>query len=200
MFLAVSCDEENPEETRTYLEYGFTDGEGELHSGYYCGYKSAVKEFDKNNATITFYYGNIYSSNQLKAYPDVENILFYVYFINGLHKYSEYAGQYDFENDPYLSLIKVIDDFFAGQYKVNRVKYGEIDGIDLYKSVYNHSEIISIPEEAFMGESGILGFNIIEYRIYNNGTEPEFRNGASAHIYYKTSGDKVVLSEKPFEN
>ncbi|MGI6228772.1 MAG: hypothetical protein ACOYIN_03935 [Christensenellales bacterium] len=199
MAFAAGCSEEEFEESKTGLEYGFTTGGCDPHPGYYCGYKSNKREFDIKTVTMEFSYGTTRSSNYLQVYPERKNILIHVYLVNYLRSNSEYAGNYDFENNPYLFFIKEIDGFFDGQYKAKLVPRGA-NPINIEDIQYTHSEIITIPGEAFIGEIGRLDFVIKEYIIFHEDKEPEYGYFGAAILYYKVFGDSVVLSETPFEN
>lgn len=201
MAFAAGCGEGEFAESKTGLEYGFTTGGGDVNPDYYCGYKSDTKEFYKNDSLINFYYGTIHSSSYNGIYPDIEKISIHVFFANDYRRKSEFnLKQYDFEKDPYLFFIKEISDFFEGQYKV-KIVY-ESDGLDAgYGHIqYSFSEILKIPEGVFIEESGLIYFCIEEYIKYENNPTPVYGSGGGASFYYKVLGDKVILSETPFEN
>ena len=60
---------------------------------------------------------------------------------------------------------------------------------------FNHSETITIPQEIFTEESGIIYFSVFG----TNQREPEPQNKVITGIgfYYKVVGEKVQLSKQP---
>ena len=61
--------------------------------------------------------------------------------------------------------------------------------------LYNHSEILTIPQELFTKESGIIQFCICSANEREN---ENFRIIAASAIYYQKEGNKIILSSEDF--
>ena len=169
------------EKESSVLESGFKPSASDETSPYFAAYKSDKTEFDIDNVTLEFFYGGNYS-------PEIEFEL-------------EHGSNYPwfdigFKNDEHdRVLIKRVEENFVSEKYRCRVILSE--NRETYEVKYNHSETITIPKEMFTKETGIIWF--LTYGENPRDFEPKYQSLAGTYIHYKIVGDKVFLSNKPFE-
>lgn len=155
---------------RKGLESGFDVGGNEEHPSFSCAYKSNKTEFSINDVTLTFYYGHHFDV-ELEAdyfsYP-----IFELYFSN--------------DDDMTVLIERREEELVSDRYDAY-----------YHKSVrvFDHSETLTIPQELFTKESGIIWFYISSSNVKEN---ENFGIVSSIAIYYQKDGDKIILSSKEF--
>ena len=155
------AEEEEPE--KKGLEKGYKAGEGGLLPRDLCAYRSEVNVFPVNDVTLYYSFGWLYS-----IYPPEESVVD-LYFIN-------------LETEDY-HYIKTIYDYNTEEYCFT---YWNEDGEYVDERFFNHTELLTIPEELFVGKKGTI-------RLSLRTEERSFGWGGDVH-YYRT-GDTVFLSE-----
>ena len=176
---------EKKEETNinSGLESGFNLSESARPAGIsnHSAYKSEKMEFDIDNVTLEFFFGGHYASGidlELECgrnYPEFD-----IYFLN--------------DNGDKVHIKHVEENLVSEKYRCYYV-YGEGWHVDEVK--YNHSELFTIPKELFTKEKGRVFFEI--YGINPNDPKLEYRGITGVGIYYKLTGDKVILSSEKFD-
>ncbi len=172
------------------LEYGF---EFELLYPLWenpgkSAYKSNKTEFDIDDVTLTFYYGESFSlKTDGSIHTDVATMTvphFDLYFYND-------------EGVEYL-IRHVEEEWTSIKYHVERtyIEY-EKNGEKHTKLRYdfNHSEDITIPKELFTKEEGHIVFRTSTTHYPGK----LIMGGSLATIFYQRDGDKVILSSKEFK-
>lgn len=137
-----------------------------------------------NDVTITIHYGGLgydteekvqYSRKQAADYP-----CFDIYFLDS--SFNKYFVR------------RVDENFISVKYSWTPIFDEEMNLID---RAFNHSEIITIPKEAFIEESGHIYFSVYGTNI--NERNPEYKEIFFGVIFYKCiDGNMVVLSDKKF--
>ena len=159
------AEEEEPE--KKGLEKGYKAGEGCMLPTNLCAYRSEVNVFPVNDVTLYYSFGWLYS-----IYPPEESVVD-VYFIN-------------IETETYY-YIKTIYDYNTEEYCFT---HWNEDGEYVDERFFNHTELLTIPEELFVGKKGTI-------RLSLRTEERSFGWGGDVH-YYRT-GDTVFLSETPIK-
>ena len=125
-------------------EYGFRDIDSAYEVGYtpsVIGIRSEKTEFDIDDVTLEFFYGNVFPSNYYNFTPETE--YFELYF-----KAAE------------TIIVKRIEgDYFAEERRAVRNSVGR--RTLCYDTSYSESAILTIPSELFVSEKGMLEFGII---------------------------------------
>ena len=161
------------------LEDGFKPSNCAEAPSLYCAYKSDKTEFPIDDVTLDFYYGGYY-------YQGVEYELENTHDIPSFELYfqDDYGGKF---------FIKRVEENFVSEKYSCDIVYDENWYVTEVK--FNHSETITIPQEIFTEESGIIYFSVFG----TNQREPEPQNKVITGIgfYYKVVGEKVQLSKQP---
>ena len=145
---------------------------------FYCAYKIDKTTYDIDNVTLTFYWGDYYpdgAEEELKwgrSNPEYD-----MYFKNAY-------------GEPIL--IKHVEEELVSEKYNCEPTY---ESKRLTKIKFKHFEEITIPAEAFIGESGQVRFEVwtIDYELQI----PVIF--ALTTIVYKVIGDKVILTEPEYE-
>ncbi|NCA92313.1 hypothetical protein EOM82_03560 [bacterium] len=183
VFTLLGC-EKGKENVDNGLKVGFEVSSGDDPSpSDFCAYSSEVSEFDINDVTLEFFYGGIFSEN-----IEVERIQgrhigkVKLFFHNPALGKFDILNHLSYEN---LYFIKESEEDYtseAHRWKGNLYEEGE-------------GEIITIPKELFVGESGVIGFLVFgkdeKHRDY---PDIEYERVSGKSIYYKVNGDRVMLS------
>ena len=154
------------------LEAGFKwKNETDAWRDYYCAYRSDEREFNINDVTLTFYYGG--NTNGIE-FP------FAIYFMNE-------------EEDIYL--IKEVKDHNPEDYLVND-EYNKILFTYKYTRIFNHSEIITIPADLFVNDSGYILFILTSESVDHGRPSIGIQNHqlAGISIKYEKNQDRIILS------
>ena len=166
--------------------FDFSGGETPASGCSYAAYKIDKTEYDIDDVSLEFFYGIHYDQENID--PVIALFGYYPWFEIG------------FSNDDkdIVWVRRVEEEFVSEKYYCELKRSPDrrrIIGIE-----YNHSEILTIPKELFTKESGciIFSFNGERWKggevIYNPDAYLRL-----ARLYYKVTGDTVVLSNKPFE-
>lgn len=181
VFALAGCQKEG-EYVDKELKAGFeVRANSDVSPADYCAYSSDISEFDIDNVSIDFYYGsffNISIQNELehgRNYPYVE-----LFFEN------ESAST----QEPYF-IKKTTDSYTSEKYRCEAIvdENGNIIGID-----FNHHEELTIPKELFIGKTGKISFLVRAKNI--NDSQEEARYISGIYIYYKVTGNKVILANE----
>ena len=141
-------------------------------------YESDNNEFDITDVTLTFYYGFVLASGielelSGQSYPVYE-----LYF----------------ENEEGVSvLVKHVEENLISEKYECKVIFD--DNYHIIEILYNHSETLTIPQELFTKETGIIHFCIYSENIRE--FDSKFRLINSIEIYYKKEKNNIILSSKP---
>ena len=161
---------------QTVLEDGFCVSGGCLDIGpMCCAYRSNTDEFNIDDVTLEFFYGGDYHEDLSVALETFNYPFFELFFKN---------------DEGYSVCVKRVDENLVSE------KYRCKIHIDKNNNpvTFCYSEMLTIPQEIFSKEKGFLWFTISGTNI----SEISSQHGpiASIRIYYKTAGNKVVLSSK----
>ena len=145
----------------------------------YCAYKSDKTEFPIDDVTLDFYYGGYY-------YQGIE------YELENTHDIPSFELYFQDDCGGKFFIKRVEENFVSEKYSCDIV-YDENWYVTEVK--FNHSETITIPQEIFTEESGIIYFSVFG----TNQREPDPQNKVITGIgfYYKVVGEKVQLSKQP---
>jgi hypothetical protein len=166
-------DDGNKEEKQG-LEIGAISGGSRPSSDNYCGCKSEKNEFDIDDVTLEFYFGYPFTLNGPRS--DVYEDWFYIYFTN--------------ETEGIEIVKKVEESFFSEKYNVEIIV--DYENLKITGVEYAHSEMLTIPKELFVNDSGTIWFRIIVE--HKNAPETDrLRPYRVLHLHYKVDGDKVIL-------
>ncbi len=172
-----------PSKQHNVIEYGlhFDSPLSEELPSDHCAYQADTNEFCIDNVSLTFYYGWAYDANcpDGRDIPEAE-----LYFYN--------------ETQPTVTYpIRNINDYISEGYRCYRV-YDDYHRVT--KIRFEHSESITIPQEVFTGETGLIYFAVKGEDINNRDNRIEEYKGhiTSCCIYYHKNGNKVVLSCQSF--
>lgn len=164
-----------PETTR--LEWGFKYGDGDEISSDSCAYRSESNTFDIENVTLTFYFGGAFSPDINLELESGRNIpTFDIYFGDSNH-------------EPIYTIRHSTDNYVSEEYRVSWI-FDE--NYNITEFVYNHSESITIPQDLFSEDQGVIRFCIGGIDI--NEIEHEYKTIACAYINYDVVDGKVILS------
>ena len=153
------------------LEVGFTPY-GEMD--FSCGYRSDKTEFDIDDVTLTFYYGGSYEYNiesEIKntfSYPAFE-----LYFC-------------DEKLDNRILVKRVEENLVSEKYRA----YSTLKFFNKHVIEYKHSEIITIPQELFAEDLGIIYFCLYGANVRESS---EVKIITSVQIAYQKNGDTITL-------
>ena len=172
------------------LEAGFKSTASDESNPFQCAYKSDKTKFDIDDVTLDFYYGVLFIH--------IENII---------ETYSYPIFEVFFDNDDGdKHIIKRVEENFVSEkyrweydldeFDYDELDYGKFDHIEPTKK-FNHSESITIPKKLFSRDSGIIWFVISGANVAED--ETEFQSFAWISIYYKVTGEKVILSDQEFK-
>lgn len=180
------------------IESGFeiSDNNNDVQPSYpyfqvYSAHRFSTKKLDINNVTIEFFYGHLVPDSLKNAVSETKITI-------------EYAGWRG--ADDRTIEIKNVDNFLSDEYLLS------IKRINQYrkKVIFNHSEIINIPKEAFVAYKETFNKNYGQFylcvrtnvtdesaELFYEGEQMETRGwGYSGwQIYYRIENDKVVLGE-----
>ena len=182
MGILYACNN-TPSKQNNSIEYGlrFEPPLSEELSSDHCAYRADTNEFCIDNVSLTFYYGWAYDVNCTdgRDIPEAE-----LYFYNAKQPGAIYS-------------IKKINDYISDKYKCYLV-YN--DDFCVTEIQFEHSETITIPQEVFIEEEGMIYFAIDGEDINNrdNRREEEEKHITSSCIYYHKNGDKVIISCQKF--
>ena len=161
------------------FNYSFSHWKGSMRSGI----KAQTNIFDKGDVTLDLYYG-FYENGQddfLGSYVQESSdkivVALYVCDKKDMLSFDNYCEYKDYENIENHYFMKRIshEEIISGSYGYeNRYMLG---------IVYDHKEILTIPEEFFNKDSGTL---VIEFRSF---IEPREEGGN----YYSTNGTYIEL-------
>jgi len=156
---------------------------------FQCAYRSDKTEFDLDDVTLTFFYGNIRVTAGT-SYTGEFNFIDREELIERTSHIEVYWSQ-----SGEKTIIKTIppEEFFSDGYVLAGTENG--------KFIYTHSEVLTIPREIFEDSVnkialGIRQVHTEEYRILANKTFG-FNEGVAVH--YKITGNTVKLSAKAFK-
>ncbi|MCL2798015.1 MAG: hypothetical protein FWD58_08190 [Firmicutes bacterium] len=156
------------------IEWGFTQSEvlanAEAAIDYYCGYKSEKNQFSINDVSLDFYYGY-----HAAVTVSMANVTAKACFVDG-------AGN--------VFNVKEIPDFFSEKYRCLSV-FNEVSKSTEIE--FSHSERLSVPKNAFVGEGGTIIFTLMLYTA--DGGVIGSGDVNAAELYYKVQGAKVTLSD-----
>ena len=148
------------------------EGECPLPPFYYGTYISDKTTFGIDNVTLTFVWGDHYPCGveyelRRRSYPQYD-----IYFENAF--------------GDTIHIKHVEEELLSEKYSCEvTYKNGKT------KIKFNHSEELTIPAEAFLGESGLVYF---EVRTISSANQVEY-TFCLIKIYYKVVGDQVILEE-----
>lgn len=180
LFCFVGCDNLTPiagEEKG--LEDGFKPSNSDESPSLYCAYKSNKTEFSIDDVTLDFYYGGYYYNGvefELENIRDIPS--FELYFQD------DHGGQF---------FIKRVDENFVSEKYSCDLVYD--DNWKIKEVKFNYSETITIPQEIFSEESGLIYFSI--FGTNQKELEPQHKVIAGIGFYYKVVDGKVTLSKQP---
>ena len=168
------------------LESGFDASNGDMSPKYYCAYKSDTNKFSINDVSLEFYYGGVFTAYLENERENASNYpMFEIYFMND-------------EEDKIL-IRTVEENLISEKYRCTPKEniFGNIIG---WK--FNHSEILTIPNELFTKESGRISFVIYaeDVNAYKEdvnayaGKGPKIDLVTGETIRYNIDGDNVILS------
>ena len=159
-----------------------------MHSNYrfpiyshMCAYEASSLGYSKDNVTVDVYYGSVFADNLADEIAGGRNI--------------EYAELYVEDGAGELHFISRTDGAYtAEEYRCTL----ETDDPNSYDEIvrvnYNHSEKIELPAEVFDGECGKLRLKV--YGKYSD--REEICELSYINLYYKASGERVEIGNKPF--
>ena len=183
LFMGIACACNNSTQKQsTALEFGlhFTTPLDEESPGDHCAYRADTNTFFIDNVTLTFYFG-WYAVNDSdgRNIPEAE-----LYFYNKKQPTVTYP-------------IRKINDYISDEYRCYPV-YD--DHYRITEIRFEHSESITVPQEVFTGEEGMIYFVVKGEDVNNRDNRKEEYKGyiTSCCIYYHRDGNKVVLSCQDF--
>ena len=171
------------------LESGFNNEDNACASSIFrCAYKSEKNEFEIDDVTLEFFYGGkyiliaegeyIYGAEYIREKCGHDIPTFDVYF-------KEDGGE--------KILIKHVEEnLISDKYNVDIDPYGN------NPPKYSFSETLTIPEQLFSKESGMIYFMISGTNKWD-GDNAKNRAFTWTYIYYKKDNGKVILSNKEFK-
>ena len=178
MGIACACNNTTQEQS-TAFEFGLhfaTPLDEELPSDH-CAYRADTNIFFVEDVTLAFYFGWVYEANGSdgRNIPEAE-----LYFYNETQPTVTYS-------------IRKINDYISEGYRCYRV-YDDYHRVTEIR--FEHSESITIPQEVFTGENGLIYFAVKGKDINNrdNRLEEYKEHITSSCIYYHKDGNKVILS------
>lgn len=149
----------------------------------YCGYKSEKSEFNINEVTFNFYYGLEYVNESLGIEYELEK-----------HSYPSFDIYFADDYGKKILVKHVDENLISEKYRCEVVRDKDYYITDI---TFNHSEALTIPKEIFTKNSDIVRFAI--YGTDVTKSLQEYKCIATANIFYKVTGEKVILSATPFE-
>lgn len=172
--LFVACGErydfENTSNVYFYIT-GYDDGlPNAKMAGSLAGYRASSEGYELDGVSPTFYFGTMYGDKEYdKQYG--RNV--------------SYVELY-FENRENEYFIKKVEDYSAdGKYDIALLKRTERIG----EVKYEHSEVITVPRELLVGESGRVKFRVdAKYEDYD-----ETETIAWVNMYYKIANGRVKI-------
>ena len=145
--------------------------------------------FEWDHAEIGNRYFCAYKSHKKEF--DINDVTLTFYY-GGSHGIEDSFGLY-FENEKGdVYLIKKIENHNPDDYKM------EWEGM-YERKVFSHFEVITIPKELFVDDSGYIWFFLgREYIIdsNNNSSKIDTLGGGAIRVDYKKSGDMIILSDE----
>lgn len=169
--------------------FGYYSGDGCESPPGYAAFSSDKDSFDINDVTLTFYYGDSYSSGveadlSFRSYPIFD--VYFTHFNQG--KYDKYLVKHVEEN----FVSEKYRCFLTHDY-IYAIYYGGYV-LDIVDVQYNHSEEFTIPKEVFIKESGVIFFRVKGDNVRDN--DPRMEHMAGIDIYYKIVDGRVILSDR----
>ena len=179
------------------LEYGLKFGPGDGVNDFFnpavCAYKSDTNIFDIDNVTLKFYFGYIipdYATIEYLLETTVNVPTFDIYF-EGAYYTGSGENLYDYEYSEKF-LVKTSDmNLISEEYRVTEV-YNE-EPRYIQELVFNHSEILNIPQELFKGEYGMIYFRISGVDLHGSVAGFIKKTGGSVHFGYDKIGSKIII-------
>ena len=163
------------------LESGFNnEGNSCAMSHFHCAYKSEKNEFEIDDVTLEFFYGRQHTFGA---------------------EYALETGGYDIPTfDLYFKedggekiLIKHVEEnFISDKYNIDFDYHGN------NPTKYYFSETLTIPEQLFSKERGMIWFEIYGTNI-KEGDNAKYKAFAGVYLFYKKDNGKVILSNKEFK-
>ena len=166
-------------------------------------------EYNINDVTLKLYLASTWNQSPHRDYnneyhSEIEEVSIRLFFAASLIDMDDWNNSSNcFREEVDWHLIKEIpdDEFFTDEY-LGRRGGGKIKQgcrIILYSTFeYSHSENITIPEELFIKQSGVICFILQEDITYIDGNKPKYRLNDHFNIFYKINGETVNISEKKF--
>lgn len=141
-------------------------------------YESDNNEFDITDVTLTFHFGFALPSGIELALTGQSYPVYELYF----------------ENEEGMSVLvkHVEENLISEKYECKEIFD---DNYHIIEILYNHSETLTIPQELFTKESGIIQFCIYSANVREN---EDFRIISCRDIYYQKEGNKIILSSEDF--
>lgn len=161
------------------LEWGFEYSDNEVLPDAFCAYQSGINEFDLNNVVVNFWYGGLFNPDINNELENVRNIPeFDVYFGDSYYK-------------PLYLIRHSTENFVSEKY---RCTLGTSEGV--VSIGYRYSERITIPQELFTKQQGVISFCIggIDLNVHPD-LVPEYKVITCVLINYDIKDGKVVLSK-----
>lgn len=141
-------------------------------------YESDKNEFDINDVTLTFHFGFALPSGIELELTGESYPVYELYF----------------ENEEGMSvLVKHVEENLISEKYECKVIFD--DNYHIIEILYNHSETLTIPQELFTKETGIIHFCIYSENIRE--FDSKFRLINSIEIYYKKEKNNIILSSNP---
>ena len=163
---------------KTGLESGFSVSNGCESSSFYGAYKSDKTEFDIDDVTLDFYYGvDFYGSEEYARETTYNFPSFDLYFV-------------DRKGENKIFIRHVEENFISEKYRCELV-YDENWNVTKIKC--NYFETLTVPKEMFTKEVGMIYFSVFSANVRDY--PPEYRAIAGAKVFYKMSGNKVILTD-----
>ena len=163
---------------KTGLESGFSVSNGCESSSFYGAYKSDKTEFDIDDVTLDFYYGVYFlGSEEYEREHGYSFPSFDLYFV-------------DRKGENKFFIRHVEENFISEKYRCELL-YDE--NWNVTKIKYNYFETLTVPKEMFTKEVGMIYFSVFSANVRDY--PPEYRAIAGAKVFYKMSGNKVILTD-----
>ena len=165
------------------LENGFNVTSEYGISSKRCAYKSDKNKFNIDEVKLEFFYGVCYIGPVEHEYEcGLSYPVFELWFENN-------EGERIF-------IKKVEENLVSEKYRCyeKRNIFGKLVGFD-----FNYSEFITVPKEIFTSETGTVVLSIYGETFHKQLETMVTEHIASAGFDYKIVGDKVILSDKPFD-